>query len=161
MSNNYQERLWKGSLAFLFLLLSFALLITWNTAATGYESSIYRSTPLILWAGIVASVIAGTSIVVITITKKELKKHQLWKVGLLLICLSYTICLCLFIIRGYFMWCMSGDPASHIGWINEILFCGNIPSSLFYPITHIFLSEFYLISGLDLIFLHKIFDQKK
>jgi hypothetical protein len=141
---------------FPFSPLSVALIIVWNTPATGYESSIYHSTPMILWVSIVASVIVGASLVVFSITKNELKERHLWKIGLLLIVLSYIICLSLFIIRGYFMWCMSGDPADHIGWIKETLNAGQVPTSLIYPITHIFVSEIVLFTGLDLIFLHKI-----
>lgn len=155
MSDISPERRLKGILTFLFLVLSLALIITWNTPATGYESSIYRSTPLILWVSIIASVITGTSLVVLTIAKNELKEHQLWKAGLLLIILSYVVCLGLFIIRGYYMWCMNGDPAEHIGWIKETLSNGNFPN-LVYPITHIYLSYIVLFTGLDLVILHKI-----
>lgn len=156
MSNIFQERFWKGILTFNFLLLSVALIIAWNTPATGYESSIYWSTPLILWVGIISSVITGTGLVILTIAKDELEKHQIWKIGLFLIILVYTICLGLFIIRGYHMWCMAGDPANHIGWVREMLIDGYAPEYLIYPVTHIYLSEVVLITGLDLIILHKV-----
>lgn len=155
ISDASQERLWKGILAFLFLLLSVALIITWNSPATSYESSIYWSTPLIFWVSIIASVIAGSGLVVLTIAKNELRKHQLWKAGLLLIVLSYVTCLSLFIIRGYYMWCMAGDPASHIGWIKETMVMGYAPADILYPGMHIYLSEILFISGLDWILLHK------
>lgn len=150
-----QKHLWKGIFAFLFFLLIFALIISWNTPAIGYESSIYYATPLILWLSISGSFIAATFFVILTIAKKELNKYQLWKVGIIIIYLIYVICLSLFIIRGYYMWCMTGDPASHIGWINETVKSGYIPTSLAYPFIHIFSSEIVIISGLDLVILHK------
>ena len=150
------QRLQKATLAFLFFLLSVALIITWNTPATGYEASIYRSTPLILWVSLIASVIVGVTLVVASIAKNELEQNSLWKIGLLLVFLCYTICLALFIIRGYYMWCMTGDPPTHIGWIKETLNMGHTPASLIYPITHIYLPETALLTSLDILFLHKL-----
>ena len=151
-----QSRFFKGAFAFLYLLLSVALIIVWNTPATGYESSIYNSTPLILWISVIASFIFGVSYVIFSIGTDQLQKNHLWKIGLLLVVLSYTICLGLFIIRGYYMWCITGDPASHIGWIKETLTDGYAPGFLNYPLLHIFLSEIVQLTGLDLILLHKM-----
>ena len=151
-----RQRFQKVALIILFLLLSVALIITWNTPATGYEASIYRSTPLILWVSLIASVIVGIALVVVAIAKDELEQNFLWKIGFLLVFMCYTICLALFIIRGYYMWCMTGDPASHIGWIKETINAGHVPTSIIYPITHICLSELVFFTGLDLVILHKI-----
>jgi hypothetical protein len=152
----HRQRFQKVTLTFLFFLLSVALIITWNTPATGYESSIYWSTPLILWISVIASVIAGITLVVVSIAKNELDNNPYWKIGFLLVFLSYAVCLGLFIIRGYYMWCMTGDPASHIGWIKETLNMGHTPTSLFYPITHIYLSEIVMLTSLDVLLLHKL-----
>ena len=156
VSEIHRERFWKATLTFIFLLLSVALIVAWNTPATGYESSIYRSTPLILWVSVLASFIVGVIIVIIPIAKDELYRSNLWKVGFLLVFLSYTVCLSLFIIRGYHMWSMAGDPATHIGWIKETLNTGHAPTSLVYPITHIYLCEIIFLADLDLLFLHKV-----
>lgn len=152
----HKQRLQKVTLISLFFLLSVALLITWNTPATGYESSIYWSTPLILWVSLITSVIVGIALVVVSIAKNELYQNPLWKIGLLLVFLCYTICLALFIIRGYYMWCMTGDPASHIGWIKETINTGHIVDTILYPAGHIYLSEIVFLTGLDLVVLHKI-----
>jgi len=105
---------------------------------------------------VIASVIAGITLVVVSIAKNNLEENFFWKIGLLLVFLSYVVCLGLFIIRGYYMWCMTGDPASHIGWIKETLNAGQASTSIIYPITHIYLSEIVLFTDLDLVFLHKI-----
>jgi len=99
--------------------------------------------------------IAGITIVVVSVARNELDKSFLWKIGFLLVFLSYAVCLALFIIRGYCMWCMLGDPAEHIGWIKETLETGHVPT-MFYPVTHIYASEIIFIADLDLILLHKV-----
>jgi len=152
----HRQRFQKVALIFLFSLLSVALIITWNSPATGHEPSIYHSTPLILWVSLIASVIVGIALVVVSIARNELEQNYLWKIGFLLVFLCYTICLALFIIRGYHMWCMEGDPAIHIGSIKETLNSGHFPTSLIYPITHIYLSEIVFFTSLDLVILHKI-----
>lgn len=155
-SATHKQRFQKTILIFLFLFLSVALIIAWNTPATGYESSIYRSTPLILWVSLITSVIVGVVLVVVSIAKKELDQNFLWKIGLLLVLLCYTICLALFIIRGYYMWEIRGDPATHIGWIKETFNMGHTPAGDIYPVIHIFLSEIVFLTGLELVVLHKI-----
>ena len=155
-SKKYSRDFQKCILIFLFLFLTLSLIVTWNAPSRGFESSIYDSTPVVLWIALISSVIGGITIVIRTLSDSGLRSSNLWKFGLLLIFLCYAICLGLFIIRGYFLWGMSGDPASHFGWTNEILRNGYIPSTLFYPITHVFLSEISLITTLNLVFLFKI-----
>jgi len=156
ISSIHRQYYLKSLLIFSFLLLAVALVTTWNAPATGYEASIYWSTPLIFWVSVVSSVIVGIALIVLLAPCPTSDGDPLWKLGLLLVFLCYTITLGLFVIRGYYMWCMAGDPASHIGWIKEILTAGHAPHLLLYPITHIYVSEIILITGLDLVFLHKV-----
>jgi len=156
LSALHRQRLQKITLIFLFFLLSVALIITWNTPATGYESSIYWSTPLILWVSLIASVIVGVALVVVAIAKNELEKTSFWKIGFFLVFLCYAICLALFIIRGYYMWAMEGDLSSHIGWTEETLKTGHVLTSIIYPTAYIYLSEIIFLTDLDLFFVHKI-----
>ncbi|MHC1688638.1 MAG: hypothetical protein AB9879_13135 [Methanothrix sp.] len=53
------------------------------------------------------------------------------------------------------MWDMLGDPATHIGYVKEIVTNGAISRDLFYPITHIYTFEISSITRLNLISLHK------
>jgi len=155
-SNILSKGIQKSILIFQFLFLTSALLIAWNTPAVGFESSIYNSTPLILWIALISSVIVGITIVITSVSNSQVPDNNVWKSGIFLIFLSFAICLGLFIIRGYYMWGIDGDPASHIGWTNEILNNGYVPTDVFYPITHIFLAEINLLTTLDLVFLHKM-----
>ena len=109
-----------------------------------------------LWIAVIISGIVGLSIIVMHFSNPGSIENNFWRYGLLLIFLVYVICLGLFIIRGYYMWCMIGDPATHIGWINQILSTGYTPPSLIYPALHIFLSEISLFTTLSPVSLHKI-----
>jgi hypothetical protein len=152
----YRQWFKKSILIFLFLFLTLALIVTWNVPATGYESSIYYSTPWVLWPALLLSEMVGIVFVVLAFSKYDSTTDNLWKYGLLLIFFVYSIILSLFIIRGYYMWCMGGDPASHLGWANEILQTGHLPASLFYPALHIFLSEISLLTTMSPVSVHKI-----
>jgi len=152
----FTRRFLRVFLIFLFLFLAVALLIAWSTPATGYESSIYTSTPQILWIALICGEVAGISIVVLSLSKTQSSRNNFWKYGLLLIILGYTIILSIFIIRGYYMVDMGGDPASHLAWINEILRTGHAPSSLFYPALHFYTSEISLVTTFSPVSLHKI-----
>ena len=139
-----------------FILITIALVVARNSPATGYEASIYTSTPPILWVSLILSIVCGITIIVHQIYNREYEKHNLWIIGFLLVFLSYVICLSLYIIRGYYMWCMSGDPSSHIGIIKQIISDGHIPGALFYPIAHVYTTELSQILSIDLILLHKL-----
>lgn len=152
----FSQRFQKSFLIILFLFLTLALIITWNKPSIGFESSIYNSTPLVLWIALTLSIIVGITIVIMSVSKSNFGRSNIWKYGIFLIFFCYAICWGLSIIRGYYMWSMIGDAATHLGWINEILQNGYIPTRIFYPITHIFLSEISLVTTLNLISLHKI-----
>jgi len=139
-----------------FILISVALVVAWDTPATGYEPCIFAATPPLLWLSLILSIVCGITIVVHQIYTKEYRKHNLWKLGFLLIFLSYIISISLHIIRGYYMWCMIGDPATHIGWIKEGINAGYIARTNFYPILHIYAAQISQILIIDLISLHKL-----
>ena len=154
--NGFSQRFQKIALIAEFVFLTIALVVTWNKPSTGFEPSIYSATPLVLWVAVISGMIVGIIIVIMSEPDTLPGKNNLWKYGFSLILFCYAICLALFIIRGYYMYDISGDVASHLGWINQIIQDGHVPPDLFYPITHIFLSEISLVSTLDLVFLHKM-----
>ena len=150
------ERFQKSILIILFIFLTFALIITWMTPATGYEASIYSSTPLVLWIAIISGEFVGISLIVLSLSRHDFARTRLWKFGLIFIVLGYVAMLGLFIIRGYFAWGLTGDPATHIGWANEILRTGHFYSQLIYPAVHIFMAEISMLTSLTPLSLHKI-----
>lgn len=138
-----------------FINLIIALFIANNSPAIGYESSIYKSTPIFIWISLILSYIFGFIIVIHHVFKQDCGKDKFWAVGALLILLSYTIILSLFIIRGYHMWSISGDVSTHIGYIRQIVITGHTQKDLFYPISHIYSAEFLQILDIDINILHK------
>ena len=156
MKLSSKNRILKSFAIMCFILITIALVVARNSPATGYEASIYNSTPPILWFSLILSIVCGITIIVHQIYNREYEKHNLWMIGLLLVFLSYTICLSLYIIRGYYMWCMTGDPATHLGSIKQISTDGHIANSLFYPIAHIYTTELSQMLNIDLISLHKL-----
>lgn len=132
------------------------MILAKQSPATGYEPSIYASTPIFFWVVSLLLIISGVAIVLYYIFIERLDHYWLWLVGLFLIFLSYTMILSLYISRGYYMWGMEQDSATHIGYVNQILSAGHIPSKLFYPSLHIYTSQIYLLCDISIITLHKI-----
>lgn len=50
---------------------------------------------------------------------------------------------------------MLGDPASHIMWIKNIISSGYLKTDNFYPITHIYISEIFMVTSIDILSLSK------
>jgi hypothetical protein len=129
------------------VLFIIALVVVWNSPATGYELCIYSATPLIFWVALILSFGCGVSIVVQQIYTGEHRKGSLWVIGLILILLSYIALQSLWIIKGYPFW-GSGDPITHLGWIQNVICGGHIERWNYYSILHIYLSSISLISGI-------------
>ncbi len=138
-----------------FVLLAVAVVIVWNSPATGYESSIYTATPQMVWGFLIFSLVCGISIVVQQIYTKEHEKGSLWIIGLILILLSYTTFLSLWIIRGYALWC-PGDPLTHLGRIQNVIASGYIAPGDAYPITYIYLAQISQLLDVNPVVLHKL-----
>lgn len=139
-----------------FLLLILGLLFAYNSPATGNEASIYKFTPIVIWIFVLFSITAGTSTVILQVYHQKFQQSYLCKIGLILVFLCNVFIISLFIIRGYFGWAINGDSGSHIGYVYNILASGHLNPELFYPIAHIYATQFSLILGLNLVFLHKI-----
>jgi hypothetical protein len=142
------ERVIKILAIWCFVLIIIALLLAFNSPATGYESSIYAATPLLSWLFFFFSASCGIGIIVHQVWTKKHETSRLWVLGLLLILVSYIAILSLHIIRGYYFWSI-GDAATHLGEIQGIVGTGYIGSSNFYPVTHILSAQLSQICGLE------------
>ena len=155
ISNDIHQKSSSGALIKIFASICFVLLeisavAAWKTPTIGYEPSIYSATPPILWASVIISMVCGISIIFSQIMNKGYQRNKRWLVGLFLIFLCFTLCLSVYIIRGYDIWDLNGDTASHIGYVNSIISDGHAPDGLFgsdliYPITHIYTAELSLM----------------
>lgn len=131
-----------------------ALIVARNSPAIAYEPSIYTATPLIVWLVLFINLVCGTGIVIHQVSSERHTKDNLWLLGILLVLLSYTIIISLWIIRGYALWCI-GDPAVHLGLIQDIICSGHIGRGNFYPIIHIYAAVISSICGISPIMPHK------
>ena len=138
-----------------FLLVDIGLIYAHNTPATGYESSIYTSTPMILWISIFIAMVCGVSIIVYSVYN-SLKNKMAWILGLFLVLFFYVITNSIYLIRGYYMWVANGDISSHILFVKEIMDSGHTPTSLIYPITHIYMTTLVDYTNIGIIPLEKL-----
>ena len=138
-----------------FLLVDIGLIYAHNAPATGYESSIYASTPMILWVSIIIAMICGVSIIVYSVYR-NLENKMTWLIGVLLVAFFYVIAISIYQIRGYFAWVINGDPATHVLLVKEILDTGHVSATLIYPIMHIYSAEIVKFTNVDLITLEKL-----
>ncbi|TRZ51197.1 MAG: hypothetical protein D4S01_05360, partial [Dehalococcoidia bacterium] len=138
-----------------FVLIIVALLLAWNAPATGYESSIYKVTPMLVWVFFIFSAACGIGIVVHQVYTRQYETSRLWGLGLLLILFSYTAILSLYIIRGYAFWSY-GDAATHLGEIKNIIGTGYFAGDNFYPIATTYAAQLSQVCNLDPLVFHKL-----
>lgn len=132
-------------------MIILAILIARNSPATGYEPSIYASTPFLVWVYLFFSVACGIGIVIYCAYKGE--RSNLWVFGLVLIGLCNVVVLSLYIIRDYTLWAMAGDPGSQLGKIQETIITGHI--DIVYPITHVYFTLASQLTSIDPFLLSK------
>lgn len=132
-------------LSILFSIL--AIGIAFQNQAQGYELSIYKSTPFIVWFSLMLSIIGALFIGVYQIFTKDYLSSNFWVISVFILLLNRLILLYIPYIRGYFSW--RGDNISHVGALIDIITSGYIPTDNFYPITHILLVIFSTVTGIS------------
>lgn len=138
------ESLQRILLSFSFMFLSISLLLCYYTPIDGYELSLYKSTPWIVWF----TILFCDSIGLFTIISQKYilnSEGNFWMIGFLEIIFAKLLLLIIPYIRGYYSW--RADNISHLGSVVDILSTGSITTSDFYPITHIYISEITLLTG--------------
>ena len=136
-----------------FLLLTLGVVVSWNTPVTGYDISIYSSTPLIYWIALIFGIAVSFLLMISDIFSQSLPRYlQVIKWILLAFCMiSLTY---LLTIRGYYGYNFNGDTGTHIGHINAALASGTL--SVIYPNLNIHTMFLHNLSGLDVIYLTKV-----
>ncbi|MDD4429001.1 MAG: hypothetical protein PHG64_11520 [Paludibacter sp.] len=130
-----------------------ALLLAWNTPATGYEISIYRSTPILFWILYGYSVCVSV-ILLLQIISKRVESSMLTKLVFLLIFINGIVLTALHTIRGYFLFDVMGDVGSHIGVLNNLISSGIINSR--YPLMYIETATSHLLTNLPVNYLIQV-----
>lgn len=137
-----------GSLCF--ILIAVALLAIRDSPATGYESSIYASTPPLVWGILIVCVACGIGIVVHQVWRRE-DHSNLWIIGYALILSCGLILISLHTLRGYAFWNAWGDSGSVIGWMQDLVSAGHTRSGDFYPILAIYVSQLAQVLGVSVL----------
>jgi hypothetical protein len=130
-----------------FALLVAALIVLNNSPATGYEASIYTSTPLIVWVMLIFTFICGLGITLHQLYTRNHEKNNLWFLGVGLIAASSLIVFSVHIFRGYAH--MGGDVTTHLAYIQNIISGGHFDSQNVYPAMHVYLAQLSQILNID------------
>ncbi len=141
---------------FCLIIFIIGIIGAWNSPASGYESSIYISTPLVFWISVILCVLVGIIIIISQIYSEHHKitYNNFIYIGLILIFLAFAAISSLLILRGYVLWA-GGDPLTHLGIIRQIINTGHVDRQIFYPIAHIYMAEWSEICNIPIIILSK------
>ncbi|MHB9288003.1 hypothetical protein ACKVMT_13290 [Halobacteriales archaeon Cl-PHB] len=112
-----------------FLLVAAAVLLARRAPATGYERSIYASTPGLVWGLLSVALFVAVSVAVYRNTDRAVA------LALGLGGLAVTVVSALPIIRGYHF-LGAADSLTHLGWTKDLATGVLDPSTLFYPAYH-------------------------
>jgi len=138
-----------------FVLIIVAVVTAWISPATGYESSIYKSTPLIVWVCLLITIASGISIIVNQLCLKNENNNE-WVIGLMLILLSNAVIISLHIMRGYAFTNAGGDSGIHTGLVRDIITTGHFETDNIYPMLHIFVAQISQVTGMNIMKLGQI-----
>lgn len=142
-----KSRVVKVMLALYFVLLALVLFMLRESAASGYELSIYENTPLLTWFFVIGSIITGTGIIIHQALSRS--KSNWWWLGFSMLIMANLIILFLPALRGYFV-SNFGDPINHRGVIVDILNTGHLGDYNFYPFMHILIFDINQICNIPL-----------
>ncbi|MBT9146917.1 MAG: hypothetical protein DDT32_00664 [Syntrophomonadaceae bacterium] len=142
------QRIFKILATVCLVLIAVGLYLAHSSPATGFELSIYASTPAPVWVFLIASMIGGVIIIVHQAVTKGYENSKFWLIGLLIIILAQVSLLCLPYIRGYLLWVWE-DIAAHVGLVTDILSTGHFGSNNFYPVTHTLMAKIIVVTGIS------------
>jgi len=135
-----------------FLLVSYALFIVSMNPATGYELSIYTSTPYIFWVAIIIGLFNG---ILILFLKMYGKIEKMWIIGIFSIILFNVLVISLYAFRGYILYLGRGDTAGYVGMAKDVNDYGYILNYNFYPLTSILISQISQIINVSIVNISK------
>ena len=129
-----------------FALLAAALLIAHNSPATGYELSIYASTPVLVWIFLVLTCAGGVFLILHEVITEPSERSHIWLVGFLILLLAHMSLLYIPYVRGYASWL--GDNLTHWGVIKDLVSTGHFSEENPYPVTHVLIAQVMSVTGL-------------
>ena len=139
-----QATVLKALLAVGCLAFAGALVAAYSRPATGYELSIYRSTPLGFWIGGILAGVLG-----LTVGFSPPASRRVRAVGLGLATGVMVAVFALPLVRGYFFY-GAGDSMTHLGWARELRAGTLSPLEFVYPGVHTMAAYLAELSGFAL-----------
>jgi len=139
-----QATILKVLLAVGFLGFAIALVAAHSRPATGYELSLYRSTPITFWIGTVVAGVIGLSAAFTPGVSQRLRTA-----GFALTTSAVMAVFALPIIRGYFYY-GAGDSMTHLGWARELEAGTGSTFGFIYPAVHSLSTYLTVLSGFEL-----------
>lgn len=131
-----------------FMLILFSLYtVAQNQGVKGYEISLYNEYPTYFWYSIFLCIFICLINLILHIGSNS-KSPISWRIAIIGMVMANSIVFLLPLIRRYALM-GSGDPATHMGLIKNILHTGYIGANT-YPMNHILVSITNLICSLDL-----------
>ena len=121
-----------------FVLLSYSLLLVARKPVTGYEISIYSSTPLIFWIALLLSLINGIFLLWTFISTRNSRQFY---IGFFQIIFCNILLVLLPTLRNYMLIMGRGDNADYVGYATDVSIYGQIPGYNFYPYTSVLISQ--------------------
>lgn len=112
-----------------FVMVAAAVLLARASPATGYERSIYESTPRLVWG-----LLGGALLIALGVAVYR-ESDRLVAIALALGGTATTVISALPIVRGYHFF-GAADSLTHLGWTRDIASGAVDPHSLFYPAYH-------------------------
>ncbi|XVH33535.1 hypothetical protein ACNS7O_17955 (plasmid) [Haloferacaceae archaeon DSL9] len=129
MKPSTSSRAAKGALAVGFLTFTIAVVVAYSAPATGYELSLFNSTPIGYWIAIGAST-AIALVVLATATGRRVRQG-----ASLLAAASILSYAALPLLRSYYFY-GAGDSMTHLGWAREIATGRIAMTDILYPGIH-------------------------
>ncbi len=131
-----------------FIALTTAILIARSAPADGYEISIYTATPFVVWVVLLAGMLSGIGIILYWFTGGAEADSYQWKTGLLLLSFSFITLLSIHIFRGYAFY-GKADSVTHLAFVRNVILNGQTFRENIYPVTHIYIAQLSLVSGIS------------
>ena len=82
------NRIQKLLASILLIFISFGNYFAFIQQTSGYETSIYISTPIEVWLSLSISLIAGTLIIIQQVHSRQYKRSNFWMIALLIVILN-------------------------------------------------------------------------
>lgn len=139
-----QATVLKALLAVGFLAFVGAITVAYSRPATGYELSIYRSTPTGFWIGSTIAGIIGLATAFAPPTPRRIRAA-----AYALVASTVMAVFALPIIRSYFFY-GAGDSMTHLGWARELSAGTGSAFGFIYPAVHMTAAFLTDLSGFDL-----------